>query len=144
MTWQDALSVGSALVSIVIFFVSTLARESIGELKRRVGIVETRETAAVQVLADVAELKRRLAVLEVSDSTRAKEVAALDERSKGMTASLQRIEDQMVPRAEWEARHKATDDMLQRILDVLAPQPRSPSSPMNVPEQPAAAPRRGR
>jgi len=96
MTWQDALAVTATIVSIVVALGGALGRETVGELKRRVG------------------------VLESTDAVRSRELAALDERSKGMTASLDRIEHQMVPRVEWEQRHEATEGLLNRILDMLA------------------------
>ena len=86
---------GSAMISVVVLLGGALGKETVGELKRRVGVLEAR------------------------DETRAREVAALQERSLGMTASLARIEEQMVPRKEWEQRHEATDATLQRILDSL-------------------------
>lgn len=95
MTWQDVLAMASAFISVAVLLGGALGRETVGELKRRVG------------------------VLEAHNETRAREVAALQERSIGMTASLARIEEQMVPRKEWEQRHEATDKMLQRILDAL-------------------------
>jgi len=95
MTWQTAVAVGSAFISLAVFLGGALGRETVGELKRRVGILETR------------------------DDTRAREVAALDERSKGQTEALKRIEAQMVPRNEWESRHQATDDRLEHIIQML-------------------------
>lgn len=95
VSWHDVVAVCSFLLSVLFGVLAALSRETIGELKRRLALVES------------------------NDAMRAKEVAALDERSKGMTESLKRIEEQMVPRAEWEARHRATDDMLTRILEKL-------------------------
>jgi hypothetical protein len=92
MTWQDAMAGVSAVFSGFVFLVGALSRETIGELKRRVG------------------------VLEHHDETRAKEVAQLDERSKAVNATLHEIKAEMVPRKEWEARHAATDAMLERII----------------------------
>lgn len=92
MTWQDFAAVTSGAVSLLVLLATTLGRETVGELKRRV------------------------TDLEKKDEIRLREVAQLDERTRGMTASLQRIEEQMVPRSEWEARHTATDNLLNRIL----------------------------
>lgn len=95
MEWPTVLSLASLFVSLVVVLGGALGRETVGELKRRVGVLEAR------------------------DETRAREVTALDERSKGQTEALRRIEAQMVPRAEWEARHAATDERLDRILNIL-------------------------
>lgn len=90
------LSVVSLFASVIVVLGGALGRETLGELKRRVGLLETR------------------------DEARAREVTSLDERSKGQIEALRRIEAQMVPRAEWEARHAATDERLDRILSLLA------------------------
>jgi hypothetical protein len=95
MTWQDVLAVASVFISVAVLLGGALGKETVGELKRRVGVLEAR------------------------DEARAREVAKLDERSQGMTAALQRIEHQMVPRAEWEAKHAATDAMLERLLAIV-------------------------
>lgn len=92
MNWHDVTAAVSLLVSIVVMLGSALGRETVGELKRR--LKEAEDVIRVQ-----------------SDS-----IAKLQERSAGTTAALARIEEQMVPRAEWEARHRATDIMLERIL----------------------------
>lgn len=111
----EALPWVSMALSLVVMLVGALGRETVGELKRR-----------------VAELERR-------GEARDREVAQLDERSRGMTASLQRIEEQMVPRSEWETRHAATDATLQRILDALSERGSSPHL-----DQPPPMPRRPR
>jgi hypothetical protein len=95
MTWQDVVAGGSAVLSGFVFLIGALSRETIGELKRRVG------------------------QLESHDESRAKEVAMLDERSKAVNATLQEIKSEMVPRKEWEARHAATDEKLERIIYTL-------------------------
>lgn len=95
MPWQDLLAIASAIVSVAVLLGGALGRETVGELKRRIG------------------------VLEAADQTRALKVAELDERSKGMTAALERIEKQMVPRTEWEARHAHTEQQLDRIEQIL-------------------------
>lgn len=118
MTWQDAVAFVSSGVSIVVALLLALSRETTGELKRRLTALE----AASSLLPNkdtVSEVHRRLSSLETKDETRTREIAHLDERSNGMTESLKRIEQQMVPRAEWEARHEATDAMLERILSAL-------------------------
>lgn len=67
----------------------------------------------------VGEIKRRLEQLERKDDVRGIELATLEERFKASTATLERIEKAMVPRAEWEMRHQSTDVMLHRIFEIL-------------------------
>jgi hypothetical protein len=114
-TMSDVLPVISIAVSVIVLLLGALGRETVGEVKRR-----------------VSDLERR-------DETRGREVAQLDERSRGMTDTLKRIEEQMVPRAEWEARHQSTDSMLERILNALSD--RASKSELEPPPQ---VPRRTR
>ena len=90
-----ALSIGSIALNIILGLIAFAWREAMGEVKRRLDVVEGKAS-------------------KHSDM-----IVALDERSKGVATMLERIEATMVPRAEWEARHKATDAMLERILERL-------------------------
>lgn len=92
MTWSEVAAIVSACVSLVVLLASALARETTGELKRRL---------------DTAERK-------LEEHTQ--KTARLEERTTGTTEALKRIEEAMVPRKEWESRHAQTDEMLGRIL----------------------------
>ena len=100
MSWTEALAIASGLLSFVVLLGSALGRETVGELKRRVTAVE------LEVRGQTA-----------ATSAHSASIGKLEERTNGMTSSLARIEEQMVPRSEWEARHTSTDRMLMQILN---------------------------
>jgi len=95
MPAELAMSIASIALNVIFALVAFTWKEAMGELKRRMTIIEDRSA-------------------KHNDS-----IVSLDERSKGTVQMLERIEHAMVPRAEWEARHKATDAMLERILERL-------------------------
>lgn len=92
MTWSEVAAIVSGSLSLVVLLASALARETSGELKRRLDVAESKLEAQTQ------------------------KVARLEERTTGTTETLKRIEETMVPRKEWESRHAQTDEMLARIL----------------------------
>lgn len=92
MTWSEVAAIVSACVSVVMLLASALARETTGELKRRLEAAERKLEEQTQ------------------------KTAHLEERTTGTTEALKRIEETMVPRKEWESRHAQTDEMLGRIL----------------------------
>lgn len=102
LTWSEALAIASGLLSFVVLLGTALGRETVGELKRRVTAVEV----------EGRQQQNGLSALTAT-------VGKLEERTNGVATTLDRIETQMVPRAEWEARHAGTDNMLRRILDRL-------------------------
>jgi len=95
MPAELAMSIGSIALNAIFALVAFSWKEAVGEMKRRVTVMEERSA-------------------KHNDS-----IVSLDERSKGTVQMLERIEHTMVPRAEWEARHRGTDAMLERILERL-------------------------
>lgn len=68
----------------------------------------------------ITELKRRVGQLESKDDARIIELATIGERSKASAQMLERIAQTMVTRAEWEVRHRASEEMLNRIFETLS------------------------
>lgn len=95
MSWSEAAALVSTGLSLVVLLATALARETTGELKRRLDVAERKAEEQTQ------------------------KVARLEERTNGTAETLKRIEDAMVPRKEWESRHAQTDEMLNRILQRL-------------------------